>query len=89
MFGVWDKLETDQPIREIKRTGRPTSFTPLRKSKLKRLTNKRSGVSQRKLAQKFGVGQATISRQLSKMKVNYRKREKTPKYSDAQRLKAK
>ena len=89
MYKVLDKLETDQPIRERKRTGRPTSFTPRRKLKLKRLINNRTGVSQRKLARKFGVDQATISRQLSKMKVIYRKRVKTPKYSDVQRLKAK
>ena len=57
-----------------------------KKAKLKRLTNNRKGVSQRKFARKFNVNQATICRQLSKMNIKYRKREKTPKYNDEQRL---
>ena len=52
------------------------------------MTNNRKGVSQRKLARKFNVNQATICRQLAKMNIKYRKREKTPKYNDEQRQRA-
>jgi hypothetical protein len=55
---------------------------------LKRLTNNRTGISQRRLAGKFDVSQSTICRQLSKMKISYRKREKTPKYSKKQKQKS-
>ena len=88
MYDVMDKLETDEPIKEKKRTGRPSSLTAAKASKLKRLTNNRTGVSQRRIARDFQADQSTICRMLSKMGIKYRKREKTPKYSEAQRVKA-
>ena len=50
-----------------KKTGGPTSWTPARKNQLKRLTNNRKGVSQRRLGRKLGVTHMTICRKLSKM----------------------
>ena len=69
-------------------TGRKSSWTTATRTKLKRLTNNRKGVSQRKLARKFQVDHSTICRQLQKMKIQYYKREKTPKYSESQAVKA-
>ena len=46
-------------------------------------------VSQRKFALKFGVNQSTIGHQLNKINIQYRKREKTPKYKIEQQVKAK
>ena len=89
VYNVLDKVATPQPIKEKKRTGRPTSWTSTNKQKLKRLSNNRTGVCQRKLERKFGVSQSTISIQLSKMKVKYWKREKTPKYIEKQFNKSK
>ena len=89
VYKVLDKLATPQPIKEKKRTGRPSSWTPANNQKLKRLTNNRTGISQRKLGRKFGVSHMTIGNQLSKMKIKYRKREKTPKYGLKQLEKAK
>ena len=89
IYTTLKKLASPQPIQDKKRTGRPTSWTAANKQKLKRLTNNRTGVSQRGISQKFKVDQKTICRQLAKMNINYRKREKTPKYSDKQKVKAK
>jgi hypothetical protein len=88
IYNTIDKLQTAQPISDKKRSGRPTSWTAAKKTKLKRLTNNRTGVSQRRLGKKFSVDQRTIGRQLSKMSIFYSKREKTPKYSEKQQRKA-
>jgi hypothetical protein len=59
------------------------------KAKLKRLVNKRKGVSQRKLGSKFNKHFTTISRQIKKIGINNYAREKTPKYTEESGLKAK
>ena len=79
---------TGQCLKVAKNSGRPSSWTREKKAKLRRLTNNRKGVSQRKLARKFNVDQKTICTQLAKMNIKYRKREKTPKYNDGQRPRA-
>ena len=79
---------TGQCLKVAKNSGRPSSWTREKKVKLRRLTNNRKGDSQRKLARKFNVDQKTICTQLAKMNIKYRKREKTPKYNDGQRLRA-
>ena len=59
------------------------------KVKLKRLVNHRKGVSQRKLGNKFNKLHMTIGRQIKNLgKKNYA-REKTPKYTEEQAVKAK
>ncbi|XP_065658544.1 uncharacterized protein LOC136083064 [Hydra vulgaris] len=83
------RLETVQSFSDRKHPGCPTSWTREKKAELTRLVNNRKGVSQRKLGIKFGVNQSTIGRQLKKMNINYRKREKTPKYTIEQQIKAK
>ncbi|XP_065654743.1 uncharacterized protein LOC136081360 [Hydra vulgaris] len=82
-------LETVQSFSDRKHPGRPTSWTREKKAELTRLVNNRKGVSQRKIGIKFGVNQSTIGRQLKKMNIKYRKREKTPKYAIEQQIKAK
>ena len=83
-----NRLANKQPIKDKSRSGRLTSWTPDKTSKLKRSVNNRFGVSQRGLGKKFEVHHTTISRQLAKMSISYRKREKTPKYNPKQQQKA-
>ena len=83
------RLETVQSFSDRKHPGRPTSWTREKKAELTRLVNYRKGVSQRKIGIKFGVNQSTIGRQLKKKNIKYRKREKTPKYTIEQQIKAK
>ncbi|XP_065652787.1 uncharacterized protein LOC136080106 [Hydra vulgaris] len=87
--GFARRLETVQSFSDRKHPGRPTSWTREKKAQLTRLVNNRKGVNQRKIGIKFGVNQSTIGRQLKKMKIKYRKREKTLKYTIEQQIKAK
>ena len=59
------------------------------KVKLKRLVNHRKGVSQRKLGNKFNKHHMTIGRQIKKLGIEDYAREKTPKYTEKQTVKAK
>ena len=71
-------------IKDKKKTGRPTSWTPVRKNQLKILTSNRKGVSQRRHGRKLGISRATICRQLLKMNMSCYRRKKTPKYTEKQ-----
>lgn len=88
MYSVLNKLTLDRSVKERARTGRPSTWTIKRRYQLKRLTNNRCDVSQRKLASKFDVDKSTICRQLKKMSISFRKREKTPKYTNKQAKKS-
>ncbi|XP_065659003.1 uncharacterized protein LOC136083528 [Hydra vulgaris] len=83
------RLETVQSFSNRKHPGRPTSWTREKKAELTRLVNNGKGVSQRKIGIKFGVNQSTTGCQLKKTNIKYRKREKTPKYTIEQQIKAK
>ncbi|XP_065660384.1 uncharacterized protein LOC136084198 [Hydra vulgaris] len=83
------RLETVQSVSDRKHPGRPTSWTIEKKPELTRLVNNRKGVSPRKIGIKIGVNQSTIGRQLKKINIKYRTREKTPKYTIEQQIKAK
>ena len=89
VYNTLNKLASGQPINDNKRTGRPSSWAYSRKEHLQRLVNNRKGVSQRRLARKLLCSQSNISRQLTKMDINYYKREKTPKYNEKQKVKSK
>jgi len=84
-----NRLVKEEALLDKKRTGRQSTWTPQRTAKLKRLTNNKSGISQRKLGNVFHVHQTTVSRKLKNIKIKYRKRGKTPKYSDTQSIKSK
>ena len=84
-----ERLQSGGSIEDNERNGRPTSWTATRLNQLKKLTNNRKGVSQRRLARKFRVHQTTICRGISKLKISCHKREKTAKYSEKQAEKAK
>jgi hypothetical protein len=56
---------------------------------LKRLAENQIGRSSRKLAKKFSVSHQTVLNNLKKIDLNYRKRQKTPKYTYAQLEKSK
>jgi transposase len=82
IYNTINRIQIVDWLKDNKRTGRPT--TAPRKKIIKRLANNRTGVSQRRLARKFDVHQTTVSQQLTKMGILYRKSEKTPKYSAEQ-----
>ena len=55
IYSTINRLQNEKSIEDKNKTGRPTSWTSTRKNKLKRLTNNRKGVSQRRLGRKFKV----------------------------------
>ena len=64
IYNTINRMQLGGTIKDKKKTGRPTSWTPARKNQLKRLANDRKGVSQRRLCRKLGVIFMTICRQL-------------------------
>ena len=64
-----ERLQSGGSIEDNERNGRPTSWTATRLNQLKKLTNNRKGVIQRRLARKFRVHQTTICRGISKLKI--------------------
>ena len=89
IFNTINRMQLGGTITDKKKTGRLTSWTPVRKNQLKRLANNRKWVSQRRLGRKLGISHATIFRHLSKMNISCYKREKMPKYREKQAEKAK
>ena len=85
VYNKINRLETNPSINYNKKTGRLSNWGSKNNTQLKRFTNNRIGVSQRKLARKFSVSPLTINRKLSKLGIKYRKREKTPYYSEKQK----
>ena len=59
VYNTLDRRNKGISTSEAKRPGRPLSFNSSMNSKLKRLVNNRKGVSQNRLARKFGKSQST------------------------------
>ena len=84
IYATINRMETTQLISDKKKTECPSFRTTPKKAKCKRLINNSTGVSQRALRRKFGVRPITIGRQIAKLGITYRKRDKTHKYSKFQ-----
>ena len=67
VYNALNRRKNGQSILADIRPGRPSSWTPSMKAKLKRLVNHRKGVSQPKLGYKFCDHQTTIGRQIQKL----------------------
>ena len=89
IYNILKRLEDGIQIKDLKRTGRPCKLNINKLKKLKRLANNKVGVTSRKLCKIFALHRTTINRNLSKMGIRYRKRQKTPKYTVKQAEKSK
>ena len=89
IYKTINRLQYGESIKDKQRTERPTPWTTSRKNQVKRLTNNRKEVSQRRFGRKLGIKHMNICRQLSKMNISCFKREKTPKYTKKQAENAK
>lgn len=89
LYRLVKRLDTNQSTKDLKRFGRPSKWTTEKLKKLKRLTNNKNGVSLRKLGNVFSVDHKTISYNLKKMNIKYRKKMKTPKYTAKKAAKSK
>jgi transposase len=84
IYDIIKRYEIGLPAEDLSRSGRPTSFNGKNLKRLKNATVNRVGVSQWKLAKKFGVVQSTIHYNLKKIGLKYYKRQKAPKYTQKQ-----
>ena len=75
VYATINRMQNEGQTKKTKKPRFPTSWVGTTKAKHKRLTKNRTGISQRCLAKKFDVDQSTISRQLFKLRISYRKRE--------------
>ena len=66
------------------RSHRPKKLSRGQLTRLKRLVNKRTGISLRQLAPRFKVTYQTVSHHLKAMGIRYYKKQRAPKYTDKQ-----
>lgn len=84
IYSMIKKLDRDKSNLDMKRTGRPSTWTKVKLAKLGKKAKNQVGTSQNKLAALFKVHQSTICRTLAKKNIHYRKRTKCPQYTEAQ-----
>ena len=84
IYRIIKKYEEFGTTDEKPRAGHPKKLSTQQLTRLKRLTDQKTGISLRQIAPKFNVNISTISRQLKAMGITYRKRKRAPKYTDKQ-----
>ena len=85
LYELMKKLDLRGTLDRKSGSGRPQKLNESDKKKLKKIVNHKTGKSQRKIATKFKVSHPTISRNLKKMNVFYRKRKRAPKQTPEQK----
>jgi transposase len=85
IYDIMKRFESGASVYDKKSSGRPPKiFTKRAKAKLKRLTNNKSGISQRKLASRFKCSQKLVLLALRDMSIYRWKKKKIPDRTDAQ-----
>ena len=86
LYETLNRYESGKGAKDEKISGRPAKiFTNKGISKLKRLTNNKSGISQRKLARHFKCTATYINKQLKKLSISCHKKKNIPGRSEAQK----
>ncbi|CAF3563035.1 unnamed protein product [Rotaria socialis] len=78
---IW-KYDTCDTIGDKLRSGRPRKISTGQRTRLKRLVNHQTGISLRRITQKFHVHRRTIQRELIDMGIHYRKKKRAPRYTE-------
>ncbi|CAM4799961.1 unnamed protein product [Rotaria magnacalcarata] len=84
IYSIIRKYEESGYIGDKPRSGRPKKLSRGQLTRLKRLVNKKTGISLRRLAPRFKVSYQTISNRLKAMGIKYYKKQRAPKYTDKQ-----
>ena len=84
IYWIIKKFEESGIIGGKPRRDRPDKLSKQQLTRLKRLTDQKTGISLRKIAPKFDVDISTISRHLKAMGITYREKKRAPKYADKQ-----
>ena len=75
------ECEQGIPCLNLPKSGRPRIFTQERADRLVSRAKNRIGVSMRKLGREYRTSKDTVSRELDRNGLKYRKRKKCPKYT--------
>lgn len=78
------ECEEGLPCLNLPKSGRPRLLTGHRANWLIESAKNKIGMSLRKLSRRYGVSKDTISRELKRRGIQYRKRKKCPKYTQNQ-----
>ena len=85
IYDIIKRFESGKSAMDKKSSGRPLKiFTKRAKSTLKRLTNNKCGISQRKLARRFKCSQSSINKQLKQLSIRCWKKQRIPGRTEAQ-----
>ena len=82
IYRIIKKFEESGVIGDKPRSGHPDKLSKQQLTRLKCLTDQKTGISLRKIAPKFDIDISTISQHLKAMGITYRKKKRTPKYTD-------
>ena len=81
IYNTINRFETDQLLKEKKKSRRPTTWTAYKKTISRDWSITALESENLRLAKKFGVHQSTIGSQLDRMAIPYRKRAKSIEYN--------
>ena len=84
IYSIIRKYEESGYVGDKPRSGRPKKLSRGQLTRLKRLVNKRTEISLRRLAPRFKVSYQTVSNHLKAMGIRYYKKQRAPKYTDKQ-----
>ncbi|CAF1365122.1 unnamed protein product [Rotaria sordida] len=84
IYSIIKKFEEFGVVGDKSRSGRPSKLSKRKLTRLKRLTDQKTGISLRQIAPKFDINISTLSRHLTAMGITYRKKKRAPKYTDKQ-----
>ena len=84
IYSITRTYEESGYIGDKLRSGRSKNLSHGQLTRLKRLFNKRTGISLRRLAPRFKVSYQTVSNHLKVMSIKYYKKQRAPKYTDKQ-----
>jgi transposase len=89
IYRIIKECKDGEPLIKDEKRGRKPLLNPQKQKKMIKMAENKIGVSIRKLGRKFNVSHTTIVRNVKKSGLQFRKRRKTPKYTEKQLLKIK
>lgn len=84
IYSIIKRYEESGYVADKPRSGRPKKLSRGQLTRLKRLVNKKTGISLRRIGPKFKVSYQTISNHLKALGIRYYKKQRAPKYTDKQ-----
>ena len=84
IYRIFAQIDETGDIARKKGSGRPEVLSQSEKTKLKKMVNNKTGVSQRKLGRTFQVDHKTISNHIKRLGIKVRKRKRAPKQTPEQ-----